>query len=69
MIFEWRTYELKTAKALDYLQMFRTFGVESVTAHLPLGGYFLTETGALNRIDHLWIYESFAERTAALREA
>jgi hypothetical protein len=65
MIFEWRTYELKAGKALEYLQLFRTLGVESITTHLPLGGYFLTETGTLNRIHHLWIYESFVERTAA----
>jgi hypothetical protein len=65
MIFELRTYELTATKAQEYLNLFRTLGVEHVTAYLPMGGYFLTETGQLNRIHHIWIYETFAERTAA----
>ncbi|MGE4482264.1 NIPSNAP family protein [Acidocella sp.] len=65
MIFELRSYRLKTAKALEYLRLFQSMGVEQVTAHLPLGGYFLTEAGMLNQIHHLWIYKNLAERDAA----
>ena len=68
MVYELRTYELKVAKAVEYLELFRTVGVGFITRHLPMGGYFMTETGALNRIHHLWIYESWGER-AALRVA
>jgi len=64
LIYELRTYELKVAKAVEYLELFRTVGVGFITRHLPMGGYFMTETGALNRIHHLWIYENWAERTA-----
>ncbi|WP_425053453.1 NIPSNAP family protein [Psychromarinibacter sp. S121] len=64
MFFELRTYDLKPGKATVYLEFFRTFGLGLVTRHLPLGGYWMTESGALNRIEHLWIYESFQERDA-----
>lgn len=64
MFFELRTYDLKPGKAPVYLAFFRTFGVELVTRHLPMGGYWMVESGTLNRIEHLWIYESFEERDA-----
>ena len=35
-----------------------------ITRHLPLVGYWLTEVGPLNRIEHLWAYESLADRAA-----
>lgn len=64
MYFELRTYDLKPGKAPVYLEFFRTFGVGLVTRHLPMGGYWMVESGTLNRIEHLWIYESFEERDA-----
>lgn len=64
MFFELRTYDLKPGKAPVYLEFFRTFGVGLVTRHLPMGGYWMAESGTLNRIEHLWIYESFDERDA-----
>lgn len=35
-----------------------------VTKHLPMGGYWMVESGVLNRIEHLWIYQDMAERDA-----
>lgn len=64
MFFELRTYDLKPGKAPVYLEFFRTFGVSRVTRHLPMMGYWLVETGRLNRIEHLWAYDSFEEREA-----
>ncbi|MBP1848507.1 hypothetical protein J2046_006803 [Rhizobium petrolearium] len=63
MIFELRTYDLLPGKALKYLGLFRTGGVHLITRHLPLAGYWMTESGGLNRIHHLWAYESLQERT------
>lgn len=63
MLHEWRTYDLMPGRAMEYLELFRTFGVDRATRFLPLGGYWLTESGGLNRIHHLWIYSDFAERT------
>lgn len=62
MFFELRTYDLKPGKAPVYLEFFRSFGLSRVTRHLPLMGYWMVESGRLNRIEHLWAYESFAER-------
>ncbi|MAS03408.1 MAG: hypothetical protein CL534_01700 [Ahrensia sp.] len=62
MLFELRTYDLKPAKAPVYLDNFRRNGVGLVTVSLPLGGYWMTESGRLNRIQHLWIYDDFADR-------
>ena len=64
MFLELRTYNLRVGKAPVYLDFFRTFGVGLVTRHLPMMGYWLVESGRLNRIEHLWAYESFEERDA-----
>lgn len=64
MIFEWRSYDLGVGKALEYLNLFSREGVQYATRHLPMGGYWLAESGPLNRIHHLWIYNSLAERDA-----
>lgn len=65
MFFELRTYDLKPGKAPVYLEFFRTFGVGLVTKHLPMMGYWMVESGKLNRIEHLWAYADFAERDGA----
>ena len=62
MIFELRAYDLIPGKAPDYIDLFRKDGVQYVTRHLPMGGYWLTDSGMLNRLYHLWIYESLEER-------
>ncbi|UJQ94120.1 NIPSNAP family protein [Mariluticola halotolerans] len=62
MLYELRAYDLAAGQALRYLELFSTDGVEYVSRHLPMAGYWLTDTGALNRIYHLWIYKDLAER-------
>ncbi len=64
LLYELRSYDLKVGQAPNYLEMFRTKGLEFVTRHLPMAGYWLTDTGALNRIYHMWIYESLEERAS-----
>ncbi|SPF80930.1 NIPSNAP family protein [Pseudoprimorskyibacter insulae] len=64
MLLELRTYDMKPGKAPAYLTQFRTQGVGLVTRHLPMLGYWLVDTGRLNRIEHLWAYASFEERDA-----
>ena len=65
MIHELRSYVLQPGKAMAYLELFRTLGVARVSRYLPMGGYWLTDSGRLNVIHHLWIYESLEERAAA----
>ncbi|WP_428623893.1 NIPSNAP family protein [Sedimenticola sp.] len=64
MIYEMRIYELLPGRVTDYLNLFRTEGIQFVTQHLPMGGYWSCESGIQNRIHHLWIYENFEERAA-----
>lgn len=65
MLYELRTYALRPGKAVAYLEVFRDRGLAVVTRHLPLGGYWLVESGRLNHLHHLWIYADMAERDAA----
>ncbi|WP_395541392.1 NIPSNAP family protein [Neotabrizicola sp. sgz301269] len=65
MIHEWRSYRLKPGAAAEYLVLLADQGLPLVTRHLPLMGYWLAETGALNVIHHLWSYAGWAEREAA----
>ncbi|APZ50518.1 NIPSNAP family protein [Salipiger abyssi] len=65
MFYELRVYDLVAGRGPEYLELFRTVGVPHVTRHLPMAGYWLTDTGALNRIYHMWIYASLEERAAA----
>lgn len=64
MFHELRIYDLKAGAAAAYVDLFRFRGIQHVTRHLPLLGYWATDTGALNRLYHLWAYESLAERDA-----
>jgi hypothetical protein len=64
MLFELRAYDLKPGTGPAYLDHFRKAGIQFVTRHLPLAGYWLTDSGALNRLYHLWVYDSLDERLA-----
>lgn len=65
MIHELRSYRLKPGAAPAYLSRLARDGLPHVTRHLPLLGYWMTETGRLNTIHHLWAYADWAERVAA----
>lgn len=64
MIHEWRRYRLKPGAAKDYLTLLAETGLPHVSAHLPLMGYWLAESGGLNAIHHLWSYADWTEREA-----
>lgn len=64
MIFELRSYRLKPGAAPAYLGLLQSQGLPLVTRHLPLLGYWATETGRLNTLHHLWVYRSWAHRSA-----
>jgi hypothetical protein len=63
MIFEWRSYDLLPGKVPAYIELLRTLGLSIVTRHLPMVGYWFTESGTLNRLHHLWAYRDFEDRT------
>jgi hypothetical protein len=63
MIVEERTYTVKPGTVQQYYADYDPRGLKIQQRVLGnLIGYFHTEIGALNRIVHLWGYDSLAER-------
>lgn len=68
MIIEMRTYQLKPRSQPETIKRFG----EALPARLkfsPLGGFFSTDVGPLNRIIHLWPYANLGEREHIRAEA
>ena len=71
MIYEIRTYTIKVGKVNEYVKHFEQVGLPIISKYSRLVGYWLTETGKLNQIIHIWEYTDFDDRTqkrAALYE-
>jgi hypothetical protein len=68
MLYEMRTYRLKTGTVLDYVKLVAEQGIAIQKTHLgQLVGYFTSEIGPLNEIVHIWAYQSLDDR--AVRRA
>jgi len=61
MIVEFRTYRLKPGSVPEAEKRFAE-GLVNRTKLSPLGAFWHTEVGPLNRIIHVWPYEDFAQR-------
>jgi hypothetical protein len=56
-------YVLQIGKAAEYFKNYEQFGLRVQLKHLPnLVGYYVTEVGELNKVIHLWAYDSLDER-------
>ncbi|KXV22683.1 NIPSNAP family protein [Gluconobacter japonicus] len=63
MIYEIRTYRLKTGKTAEYINAVSSEGIKIQKPYLGhLIGYYYSEIGALNEIVHIWAYESLDDR-------
>ncbi|MGX5773870.1 NIPSNAP family protein [Methylorubrum zatmanii] len=63
MIYEMRTYRLKTGTVPAYLKLVGEEGIAIQRGHLGhLVGYYATEIGPLNEIVHVWGYRDLADR-------
>lgn len=63
MIFELRTYRLKTGAVPSYLKLVEDEGIAIQKSHLGnLVGYFFSEIGPLNEIVHVWAYADLNDR-------
>src|SRR3954451_20019448 len=63
MIYEMRTYRLRTGTVPSYLQLVEEEGIAIQKEHLGrLVGYFFSEIGPLNEIVHVWAYASLDDR-------
>ena len=61
MIFEIRTYQLKPGTVPNAVQAFAD-KIQNRVKLSPLAGFWHTEVGELNKVVHLWAYESLDER-------
>jgi hypothetical protein len=68
MIIEMRTYRLKPRSTPEVEKRFGEALRDRVKVS-PLGAFFRTEVGPLNRIIHCWPYETLGERTRLRGEA
>jgi hypothetical protein len=63
VIYEERTYRLKTGAVPEYLKLVETEGIAIQQAHLgQLVGYFFSDVGVLNQIVHIWAFADSADR-------
>jgi len=67
MIIEMRTYRLKPGSVADAEKRFAE-GLKERVRVSPLGAFFHTEVGPLNRIIHCWSYEDLAHRAKVRAE-
>ncbi len=65
MLYEMRTYRLKTGATPAYVRLVEEEGIAIQKSHLgQLVGYFTSEIGPLNEIVHIWAYASLDDRAA-----
>ena len=65
MLYEMRTYRLKTGAVPQYLKLVDEEGIAIQKRHLgTLVGYFFSEIGRLNEIVHIWAYSDLNDREA-----
>jgi hypothetical protein len=67
MIYEQRTYDIQPQHFAAYLKLFETVGmqVRAGGQYGKLIGFWSTEIGPLNRVVHIWAYESVEARSQA----
>ncbi|KAE8632778.1 hypothetical protein XENTR_v10001671 [Xenopus tropicalis] len=61
--YEFRTYTVKPAMMSDFMKL-TSENIHMRTAHSELVGYWTLEFGGLNKVFHIWKYDSFAQRAA-----
>lgn len=63
MLIEHRTYTLPHGTMDDYLRRYEEHGLPLQLKYLErLVGFYVSETGRLNQVVHLWAYDSYADR-------
>jgi len=66
-IYEKRTYDIQVGKMADLVGLYRDEGYPALEAggfSQHLVGYFISDTGPLHQLIHLWRFEDDAERRA-----
>ncbi len=66
-LYEMRTYTLKVGKLPEAVSHYQTLGwpaLEKGGFGAKLVGYFIADTGTINRLVHLWKFDDDADRRA-----
>lgn len=62
-LYEFRTYSIKPSMMNAFMQLTKD-NIDLRTAHSEMLGYWTYELGGLNKVFHIWKYDSFAHRSA-----
>ena len=65
MIYEMRTYHLKVGVLQQYVRQFEEKGLPIVSRYCNLVGYWIVESGRLNRVIHIWSFKDLEDRRRA----
>jgi hypothetical protein len=65
MIYEMRTYQLKVGTVRQYVKQFEEKGLPIVNRYCTLVGYWMVESGLLNRVVHVWSFKDLEDRRLA----
>jgi hypothetical protein len=60
-----RTYQIKVGMMQRYIAQFEEKGLPIVSRYCKLVGYWIAESGRLNRVIHIWEFDSVEHRTEA----
>lgn len=67
MIYEMRTYQLKVGGLQKYMEQFGRMGLPIVERYCKLVGYWSVESGRLNKVIHIWAFDSLEHRDECRR--
>ncbi|XP_075450767.1 protein NipSnap homolog 3A-like isoform X2 [Ascaphus truei] len=62
-VYEFRTYNVKPAMMKEFISLTNEH-IHLRTAHSEMTGYWTLDLGGLNKVFHIWKYDSFAQRAA-----
>ena len=65
MIYEMRTYQIKVGETQRYVKQFEQKGLPIVTRYCCLVGYWIVESGLLNRVVSIWQFDDLEHRRRA----
>ena len=65
MLYEMRVYQIKVGALPRYLDLFENKGLPIIKRYCTLVGFWTVESGALNRVVHVWSFPDHAARGEA----
>lgn len=65
MIYEMRTYQIKVGETQRYVKQFEEKGLPIVSRYCHLIGYWVVESGTLNKVVHIWAFYDLEQRRIA----